>query len=71
EERKDLNIESLPRNLEESLEYFENSNFLKKVLGTELFTSYLNKKKEEIDEYKRAKSNNTERNWEFNSYLYC
>ncbi len=71
EERETLGIKILPRSLEESLDYFEESEFIKNILGNDLFTSFLKKKQEEIQAYKKAKSNNVERAWEFDHYLNC
>jgi len=68
-ERKDLAINKLPSSLEESLQAFEKSNFIKKILGKELMNSYLNLKYSELQEFELAKSNQNEKDWEFNKYL--
>jgi glutamine synthetase len=71
EEREALGIKILPRSLEESIKHFQESEFVKDILGDELFNSFLDEKLEEIRAYKKAKSNNIERSWEFEHYLHC
>jgi glutamine synthetase len=70
EERRELKIAKLPRSLEESLEAFEKSNFIKKALGKDLMKIYLNFKYAELQEFEIAKSNGNEKEWEFKKYLY-
>ncbi len=69
DERKNLAINKLPSSLEESLQAFEKSNFIKKILGKELMKTYLNLKYSELQEFELAKSNNIEKDWELNKYL--
>ena len=69
DKRKELKIEKLPENLEESLKAFEKSNFIKKTLGKELMKIYLNFKYTELQEFEIAKSNGNEKDWEYNKYL--
>ena len=70
EERKELNIEKLPVSLEESLQAFEKSTFIKKTLGKELVKIFINNKYVELQEFEIAKANGKEKEWEFNKYLY-
>ncbi|MFX0001377.1 MAG: glutamine synthetase family protein [Candidatus Hodarchaeota archaeon] len=70
EERRELNIEKLPGSLEDSLQAFEKSAFIKKTLGKELMKIFINLKYAELQEYEIAKSNGKEKEWEFNKYLY-
>jgi len=70
DKRKELKIEKLPENLEESLKAFEKSNFIKKTLGKELMKIYLNFKYTELQEFEIAKSNGNEKDWEYNKYLF-
>lgn len=70
EERKELKIEKLPESLEESLQAFEKSNFIKKTLSKELMKIYLNIKYSELQDYEIAKANGTEKEWEFSKYLF-
>ncbi|MCK4780667.1 MAG: glutamine synthetase, partial [Candidatus Lokiarchaeota archaeon] len=69
DKRKELKIEKLPENLEESVKAFEKSNFIKKTLGKELMKIYLNFKYTELQEFEIAKSNGNEKDWEYNKYL--
>ncbi|MFX1388300.1 MAG: glutamine synthetase family protein [Promethearchaeota archaeon] len=69
DERMDLEIKKLPSSLEESLRAFEKDSFIKKSLGKELVKAYLDLKYGELQEFELAKSNNNEKEWEFNKYL--
>jgi len=70
DERRELRIEKLPGSLEESLNAFENSNFIKKTLGKELVKIYLDLKYSELQEFEIAKSNSNDKQWENNKYLF-
>ncbi|MFW9876188.1 MAG: glutamine synthetase family protein [Candidatus Thorarchaeota archaeon] len=70
DERAELKIEKLPGSLEESLEAFEKSQFIKKYLGKDLMKIYMNLKYAELQEYEIAKSNGKEKEWEISKYLY-
>ena len=70
EERSELKIERLPKDLEESLRAFEKSNFIKKILGKELMGIFIDLKYSELQEFEIAKSNGKEKEWEFKKYLY-
>lgn len=70
DERKNLGINKLPESLENSLEAFEKSKFIKKTLGKELMKIYLDLKYSELQEFELAKSNKSEKEWEFNKYLF-
>jgi glutamine synthetase len=52
EERRKLNIESLPEDLLEAIHLTEKSELVKKALGEELFAYFIRNKKIEWDEYK-------------------
>ncbi|MDX1799084.1 MAG: hypothetical protein R3255_10580, partial [Candidatus Lokiarchaeia archaeon] len=69
EERKKLAINKLPGSLEDAIQAFEKSNFIKKTLGKELMKHYLDLKYSELQQFELAKSNNKEKEWEFNKYL--
>ncbi|MFX1437279.1 MAG: hypothetical protein ACFFAA_08860, partial [Promethearchaeota archaeon] len=69
DERKDLAISKLPISLENSLEAFEKSGFIKKTLGKELMKVYLDLKYSELQEFELAKSNKNEKDWELDKYL--
>ncbi len=69
EERKNLAINKLPISLEDSLQDFEKSSFIKKTLGKELMKLYLDLKYSELQEFELAKSNKNEKEWELNKYL--
>jgi glutamine synthetase len=71
EERERIGIKKLPTSLEESLNAFESSEFIKKVLGKEFREIYLEIKYAELQEYEIAKSNKNEKEWEFEKYLFC
>jgi glutamine synthetase len=70
DERRELRIEKLPASLEESLNAFENSNFIKKTLGKELVKIYLDLKYSELQEFEIAKSNGNDKQWEYDKYLF-
>ncbi len=55
--------------MQKSLEAFENSKFIKKILGKQLVDIYIEVKREEIDQYQIAKNNGKETKWESDKYL--
>jgi glutamine synthetase len=69
EERKKLAINKLPGSLEDAIQEFEKSNFIKKTLGKELMKRYLDLKYSELQQFELAKSNNKEKEWEYSKYL--
>jgi glutamine synthetase len=69
EERKKLGINSLPRNLEESLLAFKESSFIKQLLGKEFIKLYLNLKEKELMLYRKAEKNQSIAEWELERYL--
>jgi len=71
EERAELGITQLPQSLEESLDAFEQSLFIKDVFGPELVTVYLSKKRAEISDHKDAVQIDDEHEWELKQYLDC
>jgi glutamine synthetase len=50
--QKSLNIESLPRSLEEAIHILSQSELAKNILGQHIFNTFLANKQREIDEYK-------------------
>jgi glutamine synthetase len=69
EKRQTLGIKRLPQSLQKSLEAFENSKFIKKILGKQLADIYVEIKREEIKQYKLAKNDGKEVKWELDKYL--
>lgn len=65
EELKAQGISHLPRTLGEALEAFEGDEFLKQVLGSHIYTKYLEAKKEEWCEFRSQVTD-----WEIKEYLY-
>ncbi len=64
EERKRLNIKTLPESLKEALDEFENSSLMRRALGEELFENFLREKRKEWDLYRAQVTN-----WEMDRYL--
>lgn len=56
---------TLPRDLKEAIQVFENSQFMKDVLGEHIFNKYLTAKKKEWESYQQEVSQ-----WELDEYLY-
>ncbi|MCD6469141.1 MAG: glutamine synthetase [Thermoplasmata archaeon] len=52
-ERKKINIKSLPRNLEEAVEITKNSRIVKETLGEHLFKKFIANKEAEIKNYRK------------------
>ena len=71
EERTKLDIKELPKSLENALNSFEGSTFIKKVLGKEIKETLITLKRNELEEYKKAIKSGNERKWEIDNYLYC
>ncbi len=71
QERKEMGIGQLPGSLKESLDNFENSEFMKNILGPECMSIFLTRKRQEWEEYLKAKEAGleTEIRWEYNRYL--
>ena len=61
---KNYNIKKLPDTLSEAIDEFENSNFVKEKLGTQIFNEYVEAKKIEWNEF-----NNAITDWEIKKYL--
>ena len=61
---KNYNIKKLPDTLSEAIDEFENSNFVKEKLGTQIFDEYIEAKKIEWNEF-----NNAITDWEIKKYL--
>lgn len=64
EERAEEGIETLPKNLEEAIEYFEGDKFVKESLGEHVYTKFLEAKKAEWADYR-----NRITAWELENYL--
>ncbi len=64
EERRAAGIHSLPRNLYEAIKEMRNSEFMKEVLGEEVFKKYIRAKEEEWMEYTSQVTD-----WEIDRYL--
>ena len=64
-DQKTMKIENLPGNLNEAIDYFEQSDWIKEVLGTEFCKEYAAAKKKEWMRYTREISA-----WEIEEYLY-
>ncbi len=64
EERKNLNIDSLPGSLVEALQNMENSAVAKEALGNHIFSEFLMAKRKEWDAFRVAVTE-----WELENYL--
>jgi glutamine synthetase len=71
EELAKLNIRELPRNFEKALKGFEKSDFIRKVLGKEMKELFVQLKRRELNNYKKAIDTGNERKWEIDNYLDC
>lgn len=63
-ERAAAGIETLPKNLEEALDYFEKDEFVKEALGDHVYTKFLEAKRSEWEDYRNRISD-----WELKNYL--
>ncbi len=57
------NYPSLPSSLEEAIELMESDSFVRESLGSELYDTFVDMKRREIDDFKRAITD-----WEFERY---
>ena len=64
EEREEAKIENLPKNLYEAIEEMKKSEFVKEVLGKDVFKKYIRAKSEEWMEYTSQVTD-----WEIDRYL--
>lgn len=64
EERKEANISELPKNLYEAIEEMKKSDFMREVLGEDVFKKYIRAKKAEWMEYTSQVTD-----WEIERYL--
>jgi glutamine synthetase len=64
EERMADGIESLPGSLEEAVNEFENSDFIRESLGDHVYTKFIEAKRKEWDGYRTSVSQ-----WEIDNYL--
>ena len=64
EERDEAGIENLPKNLYEAIQEMRKSDFVKGVLGKEVFKKYIKAKEEEWMEYTSQVTD-----WEIDRYL--
>lgn len=65
-ERAEARIDSLPRNLYEAVQEMKKSEFMKGVLGEEVFRKYVSAKRAEWNEYTSQVTD-----WEIDRYLGC
>lgn len=65
-ERAEAGIASLPRNLYEAIQEMKKSEFMKNVLGEEVFHKYVKAKRAEWNEYTSQVTD-----WEIDRYLGC
>ncbi len=65
EEKDELGIRPLPRDMRESLRLFRQSEFMKEVLGEHIFNKYCSAKKAELKSYQSQVTD-----WEIKEYLY-
>ncbi len=70
-ERKDLGIKPLPGSLEEAINAFESSSFMKNLLGKEFVELYVELKREELKEHADAVEFGEELEWEREKYIFC
>ena len=63
-EKEELGIKSLPGSLNEAISEFENSEFMRTVIGSHLFDNYVKAKKAEWNQYRAQVSE-----WEIDQYL--
>ncbi len=63
-QRKQGGIETLPRSLEEAIGFFQNSEFMREVLGSHVFEKYLTAKREEWKSFRTSISR-----WEIERYF--
>ncbi|MBO5069266.1 MAG: type I glutamate--ammonia ligase [Roseburia sp.] len=64
-QKHELGIESLPADLGEAIEQFEEDDYMKSVLGTHISEKYIEAKRAEWAEYRTQVTN-----WEIDHYLY-
>ena len=64
-EKEKAGIMVLPRDLKESLELFEHSEYMRKVLGDHIYTKYIEAKRKEWESYQKFVTQ-----WEIDEYLY-
>lgn len=65
EEKEAKGIQSLPRDMRESIRVFRDSEFMKEVLGEHIFEKYISAKGREWHSYQSQVTD-----WEINEYLY-
>ncbi len=64
DERRDLGIESLPKDLREAIQYTKEDPFIREVLGEHIFKAYVKAKEKEYKDYSMSVSK-----WEKDNYL--
>jgi len=69
EERQNLGIDRLPKDLKESLDAFEKSDWTKKIFGKVFVQNYVKNKRAELQAFSEAKSKNKEKEWELERYI--
>ncbi|MHA1778117.1 MAG: glutamine synthetase family protein [Candidatus Heimdallarchaeaceae archaeon] len=69
-QRKELGITKLPKSLDEALDYFESSSFVKEILTPEIVDIFVEIKSKELKEYQQvAKDEKSAIEWERKKYL--
>jgi len=63
-ERKEMGIGTLPENLGEAIDFMEESDFMREVLGEHIFEHYLHIKRREWEEYRKQVTS-----WELERYV--
>ena len=69
EERQNLGIGRLPKDLKESLDAFEQSSWIKKIFGKVFVQNYVKNKRAELQDFSEARSKNREKEWELERYI--
>lgn len=64
DEREEIGIESLPKNLYEAIQEMKKSPFVKNVLGKDVYKKYIKAKEDEWMEYTSQVTD-----WEIDRYL--
>jgi glutamine synthetase len=69
--RKELGIVQLPSSLGDALDHLESSGFVRRVLGKEMVGIFLERKRQELREYREAErlGESEARAWEIKRYL--
>lgn len=71
QEREEMGITKLPENLDEALDFLEESTFVREVMNDEILEIFLNVKRKEYKDYLDARNKGEEQewDWEYQTYL--